>query len=213
MTAVESAEILTGEYPDENSERDRIVALADKLFRSPIARKILSNIVAGTRAQNDVEDIIQGALIKVFQKWDTFRSESKLDSWLIRVLKNQAHNAVRYYRCGCRDEDKTFPYCDALGDGLGDSKNRRPQFDHISHLVSHFRGNSRLREILEQHVAPKTLDMILLVMAGNEYQEVSAMLKIPVGTIKSRIHRAMEAIWDNESMQSFIEESWRDASS
>ncbi|MFA5820551.1 MAG: sigma-70 family RNA polymerase sigma factor [Candidatus Gracilibacteria bacterium] len=212
MTAAEPAEILTDEYPDENPERDRIVALADKLFRSPVARKILSKIVAGTRAQNDVEDIIQGALIKVFQKWDTFRSESKLNSWLLKVLINQAHNAVKYYRCRCRDEDKTLAYDDAFGDGLGASKNRRPQVDPIAHLVSHFRGNPRLREILGQYIAPDTMDMILLRMEGNEYKEVAAMLGIPIGTVKSKTHRAMAEIIDNEALQSLLEENWRDAS-
>ena len=131
-------------------------------------------------------DIVQGAFIKAFINLNGFNTNKKFSSWIYRIVHNEAMNAVKKYR----REIPLDPESDALG-----SQNVEEEFDR--------------NEIVKQaHVCLDQMPIIyseplaLYYLDEKSYEEISDILRIPMGTVATRINRAkllMKHICQNKS--------------
>ncbi|ENY73742.1 RNA polymerase sigma factor RpoE [Aeromonas diversa] len=137
----------------------------------------------------DVPDVAQEAFIKAYRSIGSFRGESAFYTWLYRIAVNTAKNYLtsqgrrppssdveadeaEYYDGGEALTEVSTPENLALTDEI-----KRTVFATIESLPEDLRTAITLREL-----------------EGLSYEEIAEIMECPVGTVRSRIFRAREAI-------------------
>ncbi len=151
--------------------------------------KVFSLISRLVKEPADVADVAQDAFIKAYRALPNFRGESAFYTWMYRIAVNTAKNHLA--ALGRRppgsdidaDEAEQYNGADGLRDlgsperlALRDELKKRV-YDTIDTLPEDLRSAITLRE-----------------MEGMSYEEIAEVLECPVGTVRSRIFRAREAI-------------------
>ncbi len=151
--------------------------------------KICALIARHVRNPDEVEDVAQEAFIKAFRALPKFRGDSAFYTWLYRIAINTAHNHQM-------------------------AKSRRPpgtdidvedaQFmDGAERLIENetpeaAAARDELAEALDQAIAALPDDLrsalTLREFDGLRYDQIAAIMECPVGTVRSRIFRAREAV-------------------
>ena len=136
--------------------------------------------LAALRSREDAEEVAQDTFIAAFQKLDHFRGDSSFKTWLLTIAWNRSMDRRRsigewFKRFVSRDEDAR----------------QEPPSGRPSHEQTLIDSESR-REVrrLLRTLPAKYRDPLLLSASGEHtYEEIAALLRIPVGTAK---WRAME---------------------
>jgi RNA polymerase sigma-70 factor (ECF subfamily) len=148
--------------------------------------KLISRYV---RDQDEVQDVAQEAFIKAYRALANFRGESAFYTWLYRIAINTAKNylVAQGRRPPATDVDaEEAIYVDGgmrLSDG--DTPEQLVQRDQIERVI--FETIDSLPEELRTAIT-------LREMEGLSYEEIAVTMDCPVGTVRSRIFRAREAI-------------------
>jgi RNA polymerase sigma-70 factor (ECF subfamily) len=169
---------------DEQAFNEIVRLYRDKVF-SVVYRMI------GSRPE--AEDIAQDVFITVFKTVDTFRGESKFQTWLLRIAANQCKNRIKYLARRPTDAN-----------GLGEA-GEVAAADHAGPPVTgHIEGPDTLMEaaeieaLMQRAIGELPEDQRLLVVLRDveelSYEEIGEITALPEGTIKSRLHRARMAI-------------------
>ena len=151
--------------------------------------RIVSLISRYVNDPSESQDVAQEAFIKAYRAIDRFRGDSAFYTWLYRIAINTAKNwlVARKRRPPASDIDAV----DA------------EQYDIDSRLKDRATPESELmREEIEKTVfdtiatLPEDLRtaIILREMEGMSYEEIATTMECPIGTVRSRIFRAREAI-------------------
>ncbi|HIS73533.1 TPA: sigma-70 family RNA polymerase sigma factor [Candidatus Galligastranaerophilus intestinavium] len=141
-------------------------------------RNIIKKI---TNEQN--EDIEQEVYIKVWQNRDKYEEKGKLKGWIGTIAKNLAKDYLKSSYVKNRtdlDEEKLNEIKD---------KKTTPELKLVQ--------NERQKTIIQaiNNLKPKLKEIILLCeIEGNTYETVSKKLKIPLGTVKSRLYNAKKEL-------------------
>ncbi|MDB2386888.1 RNA polymerase sigma factor RpoE [Shewanella sp.] len=151
--------------------------------------KVASLISRYVRNQADVADVSQEAFIKAYRALPNFRGESAFYTWLYRIAVNTAKNhlAAQGRRAPANDVDaeeaEYYDGSDALKEFA--SPERLVLSGEIQQVV--FDTLDTLPEELKMAISLRELD-------GMSYDEIANVMDCPVGTVRSRIFRAREAI-------------------
>ena len=151
--------------------------------------KIRSLIARHVRDPQEVEDVAQEAFIKAFRALPRFRGESAFYTWLYRIAINTAHNhqMAKSRRPPGVDIDVEDAHFMDGGDRL--VENESP--DAAA-------SRDELAEAIDQAIAalPDNLRSALALreFEGLSYEQIAAIMECPVGTVRSRIFRAREAV-------------------
>ena len=155
-------------------------------YQRKLAR-LLSRLV---RDPAEVEDVTQEAFIKAYRALPSFRGDSAFYTWLYRIAINTAKNyLVAMGRraptsTGFDHEDaENFEDADQLRD-LNTPENEL-QGKEIAAVVN--RAMDALPEDLRTAITLREID-------GLSYEEIASVMNCPIGTVRSRIFRAREAI-------------------
>ena len=152
--------------------------------------KVVKLVMRYVRNPAEAEDIAQDAFIKAYRALPQFRGDSAFYTWLYRIAINTAKNAVvardrnpvdfdldmtnneESYEMQGRLKDSETPEALVLTDEIRTTVNNA-----IANLPDDLREAIVLREL-----------------EGLSYEEIAARMDCPVGTVRSRIFRAREAI-------------------
>ena len=151
--------------------------------------KILSLVSRYVREPNDVQDVAQEAFIKAYRALANFRGDSAFYTWLYRIAINTAKNHL--VAQGRRPPSSDIDAADAerydIGTDLheGDSPDRLLEKDEIEKTI--YAAIDELPEDLRTAIT-------LREMEGMSYEEIAETMACPIGTVRSRIFRAREAI-------------------
>ena len=128
--------------------------------------------VARTLSSNesDCEDAVQQAILTAYDKLDNLRNEKFFKTWLTRILINECYKIRRKSCFVISFEDYT---ADIPSDGKIDNELR----DAV------FRLPIKLRSVI-----------VLYYIEGYSVEETAYMLKLPQGTVKSRLHKARKLL-------------------
>ena len=124
----------------------------------------------------DREDAVQSAIEKAWRKLPSLREESRLQHWMVRILINECYAILR--RQKRETPVDTFPDAPAPADADADL----------------YRFFTALPDTLR-------LTMVLHYVEGYEVKEIARMLRIPTGTVKSRLMRGREKLKENEDVK------------
>ncbi len=177
------------ELPAQRSDTELIAAsLAGDTaaFGELVSRyqnRLYHSLVHMLGSAEDAKDVAQDAFVLAFQKLSTFRGDAQFYSWLFRIAMNAAVNFRRRVR--------------SLGASIDAAKER------IGTEPADLRRDARPEQPLEQAERQRIVraalaqlsdefrtPLVLCEMEGLKYEEIAELLKCPIGTVRSRIHRA-----------------------
>ena len=136
--------------------------------------------------QQDAADVVQEAFIKVHRHLDGFQGNSSFYTWLYRIVMNLAIDHLRRKR-KVTEFDETVRKDDVLADGasLPQGANENPsKVAARKELTDQL--HAALAELPEYHRAV----IVLREVEGLSYEEMAKILKVPKGTIMSRLFHA-----------------------
>ncbi len=155
-------------------------------YERRIAR-LLSRMI---RDQSEIEDISQEAFIKAYRALPTFRGESAFYTWLYRIAINTAKN---YLSTLGRRPILSAEYEDEDGESV-DASSLLPDFHTPETELSNKQIVSTVNEAVDALPEELREAITLREMDGMSYDEIAIAMDCPIGTVRSRIFRAREAI-------------------
>lgn len=150
------------------ADRERDPFTAEVLALIPSMRAY-ATALSGSLDRAD--DVVQDALINAFRARDQFTPGTNLRAWLFRIVRNRFLNVIQRGKREVEDADGVY----------------------AARLATQPRQEADLRyaELLAalQGLRPEHRDALVLVASGADYEEIAEISGVPVGTVKSRIHR------------------------
>ena len=163
---------------------------AFELLVSKYQRKLARLLSRFIRDATEVEDVTQEAFIKAYRALPTFRGDSAFYTWLYRIGINTAKN---YLAAMGRRAPTTTEIDSEEAEGYEDGEQLRdvntPENQMMSRQVAET-VNQTLESLPEELRSAITLREI----EGLSYDDIADIMNCPIGTVRSRIFRAREAI-------------------
>ncbi|PYR54827.1 MAG: hypothetical protein DMF85_21215 [Acidobacteria bacterium] len=138
---------------------------------------------------NEALDLSQEVFLRVFRTIHAFRGQSALRTWIYRIVINQARNRQRWWRRRHRAQQVSL---DQHIQNHGDL----PEPDGVGpdRLLGQKQLAERIRVALDKLPFDQKTALVLREIDGLSYDEIGFSLGIAVGTVKSRLARAREAL-------------------
>lgn len=153
-------------------------------------RRIMRLLARMINDPAEVEDVAQETFVKAYRALPQFRGDSNFYTWLYRIAINSARNwqAARHRRPYQlneykNEEGETFNLEDTLTD------NNTPELELASREVA-----QTVHKAIDALAPELRTAIILREMEGLSYEEIAQAMDCPIGTVRSRIFRAREAI-------------------
>ena len=177
---------------------DRIKAGDEVAFNEMVGKywdRIYSMVHQLLRNQQDAEEVTQDAFIRAHRGLENFRGDAAFSTWLYQIATNLARN--RYWYWWRRKRDKTVSFDQPLGDDsdsatLAEIIPAEVEAPDDITVTSEF--TERVAASMEKLGKKHREILILRNVQNHSYEEIAGILGISVGTVKSRIARAREAL-------------------
>lgn len=142
----------------------------NKLRFYKTAKAILKN-------DDDVYDALQEALMSMYQNFNQLKSEKYFSTWATRIVINKCYDLLK--KC----KNNVVPFDEFVENNVGNSKNDVYEIDQY--------GIKKAIESLNED-----LKLITILFYYDDYSvnEISEIIDVPVGTVKSRLSRAREIL-------------------
>jgi RNA polymerase sigma-70 factor, ECF subfamily len=163
---------------------------AFELLVAKYQRKIFRLLSRLIRDAAEVEDVAQEAFIKAYRALPNFRGESAFYTWLYRIAINTAKNYL--VAQGRRAPTTTETEIDEA-ENFDEGDQLRDVNTPDSMLLSKQVGEAVNRAIEKLPEDLRTA-IVLRELEGLSYEEIAETMNCPIGTVRSRIFRAREAI-------------------
>ena len=179
-----------------------LVALApegrEAAFRELVRRyerPVFSLIFRMVRDRETAEDLAQDSFIKVLNHIDRYRPEFKLSSWLFKIANNVAIDHLRKRHLDTISIDGS-PHAMSAAEVEATSFDVvARQESALDEMQAKELGSAIERAI--QRLRPEYRSCIMLRhVEGRSYEEIAATLDLPLGTVKTYIHRARHQLRD-----------------
>jgi RNA polymerase sigma-70 factor (ECF subfamily) len=179
---------------------------AFELLVSKYQRKLLRLVSRLVHDQAEAEDVVQEAFIKAYRAMANFRGDSAFYTWLYRIGINTAKNYLvtqgrRAPTSTDADIEEAETFVDA--DGLRDINTPESLLATKQIAATVNSAMASLPEELRNAITLRELE-------GLSYDEIAEVMSCPIGTVRSRIFRAREAIADKlrPLIGTSIEQRW-----
>jgi len=142
--------------------------------------RLLSAVVHVSGSRVEAEDVVQEAFVQAYLKLPSFAGGSSFYTWLYRIALNGAISRRRKRRGGASLEHTR----DLAGNEPADTT--EPPHDR---LLRHERA-AQVRRALSELPDEFRVVLVLREMEGCDYETIAKILELPIGTVRSRLHRA-----------------------
>ena len=139
---------------------------------------------------NEALDLSQEVFLRVFRTIHTFRGHAALRTWIYRIVINQARNRQRWWRRRHRSQQVSLDEHIRDHGELPETNNGGSP----DRLLGQKLLADRIREALDRLPFDQKTALVLREIDGLSYEEIGFSLGIAVGTVKSRLARAREAL-------------------
>jgi RNA polymerase sigma-70 factor (ECF subfamily) len=138
---------------------------------------------------NEALDLSQEVFLRVFRTIHAFRGHSSLRTWIYRIVVNQARNRQRWWRRRHRAQQVSLDQHILDHGEMPEVVSSGPD-----RLVGQKQLGERIRAALDALPFDQKTAIVLREIDGLSYEEIGFSLGIAVGTVKSRLARAREAL-------------------
>ena len=152
-------------------------------------QSIISRFLTKKGLRNDIEDVAQETFIKAYRALPRFRGDSAFYTWLYRIAVNTAKNHLLSSSRKPQGVDADIEDAEHFDEAFGLREIETPE--QKLHL-------EQLKACIDKSIEGLSQDLqaaiTLREFEGLSYEEIAEVLDCPVGTVRSRIFRAREAI-------------------
>jgi len=163
---------------------------AFELLVSKYQRKLSRLLSRFVKDQTEVEDVAQEAFVKAYRALPSFRGDSAFYTWLYRIGINTAKN----YLVAMSRRAPTVTEFDAEEAEEFDGGDQLRDINTPESLLMTKQIANTVNEAMEQLPEELRAAIQLREIEGLSYEEIAAAMECPIGTVRSRIFRAREAI-------------------
>jgi RNA polymerase sigma-70 factor (ECF subfamily) len=139
--------------------------------------------------RDDALDLSQDVFLRVFRTLSSFRGQSALRTWIYRIVVNQARNRQRWWRRRHRAEQVSL---DDYLRNFGDLEARQDILP--DRLLASKETAAKIWQAMDRLPFEQRTALILREVDGLRYDEIAYSLDVAVGTVKSRLTRARQAL-------------------
>jgi RNA polymerase sigma-70 factor (ECF subfamily) len=139
--------------------------------------------------RDDALDLSQDVFLRVFRTLSSFRGQSALRTWIYRIVVNQARNRQRWWRRRHRAEQVSL---DDYLRNFGDLEARQDILP--DRLLASKETAAKIWQAMDRLPFEQRTALILREVDGLRYDEIAYSLDIAIGTVKSRLTRARQAL-------------------
>jgi RNA polymerase sigma-70 factor (ECF subfamily) len=166
------------------------------LFESqalPYMDQLYAAALRMTRNPSDAQDLVQETYVKAFAAFKQFEQGTNLKAWLYRILTNTFINTYR--------KKQREPYqgtIDELQDwqlGGAESTTARSSRSAEAEAIDHL-PDSAVKDALQAIPEDFRMAVYFADVEGFAYQEIADIMKTPIGTVMSRLHRGRRMLRD-----------------
>jgi RNA polymerase sigma-70 factor (ECF subfamily) len=183
----DEAETISEGLADEAPDQEELRALFEEQAL-PFLDQLYAAGLRMTRNPADAQDLVQETYVKAFSAFRQYQQGTNLKAWLYRILTNTFINT---YRKKQRDPYKNtiddledWQLGDAVSTTSASRVSRSAEAEAIDHLP-----DSTVKDALQSIPEDFRLAVYLADVEGFSYQEIADIMKTPVGTVMSRLHR------------------------
>lgn len=151
--------------------------------------KVAGLIARFVKDPHEVEDVAQEAFIKAYRALHLFRGDSAFYTWLYRIAVNTAKNHL--VSRGRRPPSTDFDLDDAE---LVEDTSALRDIDSPEGLLQKAHLEKLINEAIDELPEDLRTAFTLREFSGLSYEDITEIMDCPVGTVRSRIFRAREAI-------------------
>ncbi len=129
----------------------------------------------------DAQDVVQEAFLSAYQALEGFKGKAGFFTWLYRIAMNEAISLKRKQRVAAplkrhHDEDA--------------QPEDRSAFSRPGEAVERAEEEQKLQQALARLSPEHRSALVLKDLEGLKYEEIAEAMQVPIGTIRSRLHRA-----------------------
>ncbi|MFQ3288306.1 MAG: RNA polymerase sigma-70 factor (ECF subfamily) [Alteromonadaceae bacterium] len=162
---------------------------AYNLLVTKYQHKVANLVSRYVRNQSDVPDLVQEAFIKAYRALANFRGESAFYTWLYRIAVNCAKNHSVALGRKPPGTDIDVDDADFYDTGEALRENASPEKILLTEEIKKV-----IFDTMEQLPEDLRLAINFRELEGLSYEEIAVIMDCPVGTVRSRIFRARDAI-------------------
>jgi RNA polymerase sigma-70 factor (ECF subfamily) len=141
----------------------------------------------------DAQDVLQDAFVRGFEKLDQFHGDSSFYTWIYRIAVNLALSRFRQRRFGGAHRPR--PWDRRPDPSSLDPPDPSPEADP-SHEAERAEREAAVAAALDELAPEHRAVVVLKDFDGRRYEEISEILDIPIGTVRSRLSRARGQLRD-----------------
>ena len=139
-------------------------------------------------SQDQAQDLVQDTFLRAFKAWEQYTPGTRCKSWLFTICRNtylrQRERGQRHHEIVAENTAPSVPAVDPVNPLWASLRDQDPEGEFFSEIVDAqvLRAIDALQEEFRSVV-------VLSDVEGLPYQEISEILNVPVGTVKSRLFR------------------------
>lgn len=167
----------------EHLEDRQLVSLArrDQRAYEALMRRHLPRmhaVACGIVGESNAEDVLQEVLWSTYRNLKNFRGDSEFSTWVYRITMNACYQALRKPQAEVTPLEDLDP----------------PSLENVAHRAEQTQMRELIEEGLQTLPAEQREAFSLREFLDMEYQQIAEILGVQLGTVKSRINRAKQAL-------------------
>jgi RNA polymerase sigma-70 factor (ECF subfamily) len=181
--------------PDEPESRliERLLARDERAFNDLVRayqRRVLTLVMRMLGNAAEAEDVAQEVFVQVFKAIGSFRGDSKLSTWIYRIAINLCKNRVKYLKVRHTEQQDELGDAEEKGALGGTRRTTVGAVERPDEMMS----GKQVEQIVQRAILElePTFRECLVLRDVEElsYEQIEEITGLPIGTVKSRIHRA-----------------------
>lgn len=190
---------MNSNIPDKMSEKNLDAELVEQakkgsmpafeLLVNRYQQKVANVIAKFVRDRHEIQDVAQEVFIKVFRALPNFRGDSSFYTWIYRIAVNTSKNHLVAKSRRIQNTQVEFEEAESFGSNEDQRNLDTPD-------AVYARGE--LETTMSKAIATLPEDLktaiVLREVEGLSYEEIAQQMDCPIGTVRSRIFRARDAI-------------------
>jgi len=145
--------------------------------------RLFNAVLRVVDSAEDAADVVQDAFLNAYQSLNSFKGDSEFFTWLYRIAFNAA--------ISLRRKRKAVLSIDGLRDDKGTAEPVDPsEFARPGITLERSEEDAQLMAALGRLSPEHRVVLVLKELEGQKYEDIAEVLDVPIGTVRSRLHRA-----------------------